>query len=119
MPESWKEIEEKRESEVVERTCRAIKTRLIGRLSFHRAVISHGDLLWKPFKCQLIAVIVLEVRELLWYFRRPISGCLFGSTHWSNIVIQRGDRCSRTGQKKKRNAMRKTTFPVEIILTDF
>lgn len=60
----------------IERTCRAIKTRLIGRLSIRWAVISRSDPLWKPFKCQLIGVIVLEVTELLWYFRTRISGCL-------------------------------------------
>lgn len=80
-PESWKETEWKRESEAVERTCRAIKTRLIGRLSIRRAVISRADPLWKPFKCQLIGIIVLEVTEPLWYFRTGISGRLFGSTH--------------------------------------
>lgn len=80
-PESWKETEWKRESEAVGCTCRAIKTRLIGRLSIRWAAISRGDPLWKPLKCQLIGVIVLEVTELLWYFRTHISGRLFGSTH--------------------------------------
>lgn len=74
-------LEKNRVEKGIERTCRAIKTRLIGRLSIRWAVISRSDPLWKPFKCQLIGVIVLEVTELLCYFRTRISGCLFGSTH--------------------------------------
>lgn len=40
--------------------------RLIGCLSLHWTVISQGAPLWKPFKCELIDVIVLKMTELLW-----------------------------------------------------
>ncbi len=43
--------------------------RLIGWLSLHWTVISLGSLLWKPFKCELIDIIVLKMTELMWYYR--------------------------------------------------
>lgn len=98
---------------LIDCTSWAIRVRLIGCLSLHWTVISQGAPLWKPFKCQLIDIIVLKMTELLWYYRTQcafplwINGELNGN--WQNVAIQRGETATtQKGMKDSRNGRKRS-----------
>lgn len=78
--------------------------RLIGRLSIHWTVISLGAPLWKPFKCELIDVIVLKMTELLWYYRTHFAFPLRLNElngNQQNAAIQREEAAARETDKRR------------------
>ena len=118
-----RERERERERErlwMIDCTCWAIRVRLIGWLSLHWTVISWGAPLWKPFKCELIDVIVLKMTELLWYYRTHfafsplwINNELNGN--WQNVAFQKRGDSSERG--RWRAAERKGKWEEETILS--
>ncbi len=86
----------------------AIRVKLIGWLSLRWTVISQGVPLWKPFKCELIDVIVLKMTELLWYYRTHLAFPLWVNKepngNWQNVAIQREKTAGRENDKMKKEA---------------
>lgn len=89
----------------------AIRVRLISWLSFHWTVISPGSPLWKPFKCELIDVIVPKMTELLWYYRTHLAFPLWVNSelngNWQNVAIQTEETVVRESDERQQEGKKK------------
>lgn len=103
----------------IQRTCRAIKTRLTVGLSICRAVISHRHPLWKPFKCQLIGLIVLEMTESSGILEHAFLVVCLVPLIDKILLFREETAAAELEKKKKGNVMGKSTFPEKIVLKPF